>query len=114
MTGIQYGWNGIIRMKFSIVTIRVKVQAIGVQSRLFLKKHIKRIFKMRWNTNKHNPGQERIIKRFALLPKLLDDDYKVFLEFYYVKQEWNCYATKQSCWVDKETWHFKGRPFHGY
>jgi len=46
---------------------------------------------------------ERIVTRFAWFPKSLKDNYRVWLEPYYVKQTyyiWN----RRGKWCDSETW----------
>lgn len=48
---------------------------------------------MRWKT-KPEPkiGDSRWVKKFAWIPARLDSDVKVWLESYYVKQEYNKYG----------------------
>ena len=46
---------------------------------------------------------ERIITRYALFPKSLDDNYRVWLEHYYIKQVYYIYSRKGE-WRDRETW----------
>ena len=46
---------------------------------------------------------ERITKRYALFPRALDDDYRVWLEHYYTKQVYHIYNRKGK-WRDRETW----------
>lgn len=61
---------------------------------------------MRWKLSvkaDHKEGAERIIKRYALHPKTLDDNYRVWLEYYYVKQRYWIYQRKGE-WRDRETW----------
>ena len=51
----------------------------------------------------HKEYSKRIIKRYALFPRTLDDNYQVWLELYYVKQIyyiWN----RRGRWTDRETW----------
>ena len=51
----------------------------------------------------HKDGTVRIIKRYALFPKALDDNYQVWLERYYVKQKYWIFDRKGR-WRDEKTW----------
>jgi len=46
---------------------------------------------------------ERIITRYALFPKSLDDNYRVWLERYYVKQKYYIFR-RNGEWSDQKTW----------
>lgn len=64
------------------------------------------VCKMRWKLKikaDHKEGEERIIKRYALFPKTLNDNYRVWLESYYVKQKYWIFRRKGE-WSDRETW----------
>jgi hypothetical protein len=44
---------------------------------------------MRWQTPKKiKNGEERIVRYFALFPTNLDDEYTVWLEYYYAVEQW--------------------------
>jgi len=61
---------------------------------------------MRWKLKTkadYKEGTERVIKKYALFPKTLDDDYRVWLESYYVKQRYWIFRRKGE-WTDRETW----------
>ena len=48
-------------------------------------------------------GTERIVERYALFPVALSDNYRVWLEKYYVKQKYFVFGRKGE-WTDRETW----------
>lgn len=61
---------------------------------------------MRWKLKvkaKANEGEHRVITRFALFPRVLDDNYRVWLERYYVRQIYWIFRRKGE-WCDKNTW----------
>jgi hypothetical protein len=41
-----------------------------------------------WVKAEYEQGSERVVERYAWLPKALGDDYQVWLEKYYVKQRY--------------------------
>ena len=55
---------------------------------------------MRWKYKVFYPGQRREIKRFALVPKKLDDGYWVWFEQYYQCQ----LRCDGDYWDNRETW----------
>lgn len=59
---------------------------------------------MRWKTNIPDDGATRVITRFALFPKTLDDKYRVWLEKYYTKQVYRVFSTTSNTWDIIETW----------
>ena len=59
---------------------------------------------MRWKLDMPSDGDKRVIERFALFPRTLDDKYRVWLEKYYVKQKYHVYHTMSNSWETIETW----------
>jgi len=55
---------------------------------------------MRWKRDLPDDGDTRVVVRFALFPKTLNDDYCVWLEKYYKKQEYLARG-----WFDRNTWY---------
>lgn len=57
------------------------------------------------------PGEHRIIKRFAWIPTSLDDHNTVWLEMYFVHQEYSAYSPAwqvedyagEAEWIDDDT-----------
>ena len=47
---------------------------------------------------------KRVTKRFAWFPEVLHDDYKVWLEFYYVEQAFRINMFGEGWWQDQKTW----------
>lgn len=61
---------------------------------------------MRWKLKtkaEHKDGTVRIITKYAVFPKTLDDDYCVWLESYYVTQKYWIFDRKGR-WLDQKTW----------
>lgn len=61
---------------------------------------------MRWKLKTKaecKDGTERVIQRYALFPRTLNDEYRVWLERYYVKQRYWIFKRKGE-WTDRETW----------
>jgi hypothetical protein len=61
---------------------------------------------MRWKLTvnfDHKDGERKIEKRYALFPRTLDDNYRVWLESYYVEQYYWIYNRKGE-WRDRKTW----------
>ena len=61
---------------------------------------------MRWKLKTkadHKDGTERIITKYAVFPKALDDNYQVWLERYYVNQRYYIWDRKGR-WRDQRTW----------
>lgn len=42
---------------------------------------------MKWKTKTYNVGDIRVLKNFALFPTYLSDGHIIWLETYYIKQE---------------------------
>lgn len=51
----------------------------------------------------HKDGTERVITKYAVFPKTLDDDFCVWLERYYIKQKYYIWDRKGR-WRDWRTW----------
>ena len=62
---------------------------------------------MRWKIEDHL-GETRIVKRFLLLPKKIDDEWR-WLEVAYIKQELKLYFFKEwesQSWADKGAYDY--------
>lgn len=58
---------------------------------------------MRWKLPL--PYQRRVVKKFALRPKILGDNYRVWLEKYYVEEQYGSRTgSNQHVWHVLHTW----------
>jgi hypothetical protein len=61
---------------------------------------------MRWKLKTKadcKEGTERVLKKYALIPEILSDNYFVWLETFYVKQRYYTIGNKGQ-WFDQESW----------
>lgn len=51
----------------------------------------------------HKELEKRTVERYAWFPKTLDDNYRVWLEKYYVRQTYYIWD-RRGRWVDTQSW----------
>jgi hypothetical protein len=71
---------------------------------------------MRWKTNKgRKDGEKRTVQYFAFFPTHLDDGYTVWLERYWVTEQWEVYSDPRlNNWrILKTSTHHPDRPTTG-